>query len=300
MLSSITLIARALAALPHRTRLRLGRSIGWLLARLLRKRRWIIECNLARAFPEHDDAWRKAMTDANFARLGEGALEAIWGWYGDTDHPPHYSINGAEHLDAVLARGQGAILCAGHFTDTEFGVYFVSRHWPIHAVYRPNDDPALDELINRGRLRHVASLIDRESTMTMARTLKQGKILWTAPDQSYHGNASAFLPFFGTRCATNTAVPSLARLGKAAVLPYSVRRHGAERYEVVIQPPLANFPSGDDDADTRRLVQYLEEEIRLAPETYLWGHRRYKDLAPDEPPVYVHPASAARKQDATN
>lgn len=285
MLSLLFILVRLLAALPIRARLGLGRGIGWLLVRLLPKRRRIIDRNLARAFPDWDEVKRRQVTHAHFACLGEGMLEGIWGWAGDTDTPPTYTLKGAEHVEAAMAAGHGVILNAGHFTDMEIGVYFATRHWPVHAVYRPNDNPVLDETINRGRRRHVTSLIDRESTRPMVRVLKRGEVLWTAADQSFHGKQSAFLPFFGTRCATNTAVPTLARLGNAVVLPYFVRRNGTE-YEVIIHPPLPELPSGDDVADTERLTRVLENEIRAVPETYLWGHRRYKDLAPGEPPVY--------------
>jgi len=278
-------LVRLLASLPGGGRLQLGRSIGALLAIFLRRRRHIIDCNLARAFPEHDRTWRRKIIRTHFTRLGEGMLEGIWGWAGDTETPPPYTITGREHVDKALNDGCGVILSAGHFTDMEMGVYFATRHWPVHAVYRPNNNPILDETINRGRRHHVASLIDRESTRQMVRVLRQGEVLWTAADQSYHGKMSAFLPFFGTRCGTNTALPTLARLGNAVILPYFVRRDG-ESYEVIIHQPLPDLPSGDDAADTERLTRVLEEEIRAVPETYLWGHRRYKDLAPGEPPVY--------------
>ncbi|OZB55030.1 MAG: hypothetical protein B7X35_09655 [Halothiobacillus sp. 14-56-357] len=72
------------------------------------------------------------------------------------------------------------------------------------------------------------------------------------------------------------AIPILARMGNAVVLPYYVRRSG-ETYEVIVHPQLENLPSGDDVADTTRLVNVLEEEIRVKPSAYLWGHRRYKN-----------------------
>jgi KDO2-lipid IV(A) lauroyltransferase len=161
----------------------------------------------------------------------------------------------------------------------------MSRPWPLQAIYRPNNNPIIDELINIGRRKHVTRLIDRENTRGMVRALKQGDIIWTAADQSYHGKQSAFIPFFGTRCATNIAIPVLARMGNAVVLPYFIRRTGGH-YEVIIQPPLAGVPSGDDAADTARLVAQLEAEIRHDPSSYLWGHRRYKDLAPGEGSPY--------------
>jgi KDO2-lipid IV(A) lauroyltransferase len=243
--------------------------------------------NLTRAFPTQNAAWRETIIQEHFRRLGADALESLWGWYGKTEPPPAHTIIGAEHIEAALARGQGVILNTGHFSQGEMGVYLAARCWPVHAVYRPNDNPVIDELINTGRRKHVVQLIDRENTRAMVRVLREGGILWTAADQSYHGKTSAWLPFFGVTCTTNTAVPVLARMGRATVLPYYVRRTG-EHYTVIIQPPLDNLPSGDDAADTARLVALLEEEIRAEPSAYLWGHRRYKNQRPSSTPNEVH------------
>lgn len=281
----LSLPLRALALLPQCARLALGRFAGRWVGKRLRKRRAVMKANLTHAFPQRDDAWREQILSQHMERLGEDALESIWGWYGRTRTPPAHTMHGAEHIEAALARGQGVILNAGHFTQGEISVYLAARRWPVHAVYRPNNNPVIDELIHTGRRKHVASLIDRENTRGMIRTLRQGGIIWTAADQSYHGRLSAFIPFFGTRCATNIAVPVLARMGDAVVLPYYARRT-AGRYEVVIQPPLDGLPSGNDTEDTERLVAQLEAEIRREPASYLWGHRRYKDLAPGEQSPY--------------
>ncbi len=265
-----------LARLPQSLRLKIGGAIGRFVGNRIKKRRQIMQHNLSLAFPMHDNAWREMVIRQHFARLGEDATESVWGWYGDTTKPPEHQLIGGEHIDAARARGQGIILNAGHFTQGEVSVYLAARRWPVHAVYRPNDNPIIDELINRGRRKHVVRLIDRENTRAMIRTLKSGGILWTAADQSYHGKQSDYLPFFGIKCATSTAIPALARATHAVVLPYYIRRTGT-RYEVIIHPPLDNLPSSDDSADTARLVAVLEDEIRAEPSAYLWGHRRYKD-----------------------
>jgi len=282
---TLSLLPRLIAALPQRGRLALGRSLGWLMGRLLAKRRRVMRANVAVAFPEWTAAARDELIEDHFRRLGAGICEGFWGWFGNLERVPEYRIVGLEHLEAARAEGRGVILNAAHVTDMELGVYFVSRHAPVHAVYRPNDNLVIDSLIDQGREKHLAGLIDREDTRAMVRALRAGDVVWTAPDQNYHGRTSAFVPFFGLPAATNTAMPILARLGRATILPYHVRRFG-ERYELEIEPPLAGIPSGDDVADTQRLVERLEAEIRRHPALYLWGHRRFKTLPEGIPSPY--------------
>ncbi len=246
-----------------------------------------MRANLAVAFPKWTAAAREATIDEHFTRLGAGICEGFWGWFGNLNRVPEYRIIGLEHLEAARTAGHGVILNAAHVTDMELGVYFVSRHAPVHAVYRPNNNPAIDALIDQGREKHLAGLIHREDTRAMVRALRAGDILWTAPDQNYHGQTSAFIPFFGLPAATNTAMPILARMGRAAILPYHVRRFG-NRYELEIEPPIAGIPSGNEVADTQLLVERLEAEIRRHPAMYLWGHRRFKTLPQGIPSPYGH------------
>ncbi|HER34266.1 MAG: lipid A biosynthesis lauroyl acyltransferase [Halothiobacillaceae bacterium] len=285
---TLSLLPRLIAALPQRGRLALGSGIGWLMARLLKKRRHVMQANLAVAFPDWTKSAREALIDEHFARLGAGICEGFWGWFGNLDRVPDYRILGLEHLQAARAKGQGVILNAAHVTDMELGVYFVSRHAPVHAVYRPNNRAALDALIDQGREKHLAGLIHREDTRAMVRALRAADVVWTAPDQNYHGKTSAFIPFLGLPAATNTAMPMLARMGRAVILPYHVRRFDG-RYELEIEPPLEGVPSGDEVADTGRLVERLEAEIRRHPAMYLWGHRRFKTLPDGVPSPYRRP-----------
>ncbi|MGC8696907.1 MAG: lysophospholipid acyltransferase family protein, partial [Halothiobacillus sp.] len=105
-----------IAKLPQAVRLKLGRFVGRQAGKLIKKRRQIMTQNLSLAFPEKNNAWREAIIRQHFERLGEDAAESFWGWYGNTTLPPEHRIIGAEHIETALARGQGIILNAGHFT----------------------------------------------------------------------------------------------------------------------------------------------------------------------------------------
>jgi KDO2-lipid IV(A) lauroyltransferase len=61
---------------------------------------------------------------------------------------------------------------------------------------------------------------------------------------------------------------------------------GGRGYRVRFLPPLDGFPTDDALADTLRLNQFIEAQIRLNPAQYLWVHKRFKTRPRGEPPLY--------------
>ena len=121
----------------------------------------------------------------------------------------------------------------------------------------------------------------------MVRSLREATPVWYAPDQSFRGKLAAVVPFFGVPCMANTATSTLARLGKAVVLPYFPRRLDDGGYHIAIWPPLEGFPSGDAVRDTEQYHGVLEKAIRLCPDQYYWVHRKYKNLPEGHPDYYA-------------
>ena len=111
----------------------------------------------------------------------------------------------------------------------------------------------------------------------MVRTLKQNLPVWYAPDQSFKGRNSTLAPFFGEPAGTNTATSRLAKISGSDVILFSgYRKPDSSGYRLVLHPPLTDFPSGDVKQDATRINRQIEEAICLAPDQYLWIHRRFK------------------------
>ena len=86
-----------------------------------------------------------------------------------------------------------------------------------------------------------------------------------------------FVPFLGVSdAATITGTATLARVKNTVVLPCYNIRLPQGGYQLIIEPPLQNYPTGDDIADATRSNQVLEAAVRKAPAQYMWLHRRFK------------------------
>jgi KDO2-lipid IV(A) lauroyltransferase len=282
---------RLTAALPIGLALSIHRLIGRIMHGLLRRQRKTVLRNLEICFPELEVSQREALAKRNFEAVGIWFAESAIGWFGSERHVRDslFDVRGLEHLQAALAKGRGVILFTGHFTSIEICGRALKRAMPDFAVmYAPRSNELIDAMQRRGRKRVAHESIPHDSIRMMLRSLKRNAAIWYAPDQYYKGGA--LVPFFHELACTNVATSKLARMTGATVVPMSYRRlDGEARYEVRFHPPLADFPTDDDNADTCRLVQLLEDFIRVCPEQYLWNHRRFKDRPAPLPNLYAKP-----------
>lgn len=199
-------------------------------------------------------------------------------------------VIGAEYASAALAQGKGVILLGAHYTTLEISAALLANLSDVRfsIVYRRHENPVLEYLFQRQRVRSAAQAIARDDMKAMVRALRAGHVVWFAPDQNFGHKHGLFSPFFGVAAATNTATSRLASLTGAAVVPFASRRRRGTLadYEVEFLPALDDFPSDDLQHDIDRLNRLLEAQIRRAPEQYLWIHRRFKDRPPGENNVY--------------
>jgi Kdo2-lipid IVA lauroyltransferase/acyltransferase len=263
--------------LPWRAQMALGRGLGRLSMKVLKSRVRVARRNLELALPEQDERTREHTLEANFESVGCAIFETGMAWFW-----PHWRMRaitrmeGTEHVDAAVARGQGMLLLSAHFLTLELNARQFGLYRPGVGVYRPNTNPVLEYAQVQGRCRSNKYLVDRLNIKGMLKALRQGDALWYAPDHDYGSHASVFVPFFAVeQAATITGTATLARVKKTVTLPCFTLRE-QDGYRLLIQAPMANFPVGDDVQDAIASNNVIEAAIRLAPEQYMWLHRRFK------------------------
>ncbi|MDR0779557.1 MAG: hypothetical protein LBF16_02535 [Pseudomonadales bacterium] len=279
------------ALLPLRPRLWLGARLGDLLFWLGRERRYITRVNIERCFPELSASAQDALVRASFRENGRGLVETACGWIRPAARFKALGrLTGGERVAAALAQGRGVLFLGAHYTTLDFAANLLSHYFPFAVTYRSHKNPLFDAFMLRGRLRNCNGVFDRHDLRGALRHLKQGKILWYAPDQDYGPEQAVYAPFFGHRAATITAGARFAAFNHSPT--FVVRHHRAAatppyHLEMI---PFPDFPSGDDVADATRLNQALEAAIRVNPAQYLWMHKRFKTQAggkPHSPYIFI-------------
>ena len=189
-------------------------------------------------------AARETILAEQFASLGIGVLEMASSWWGSERQLQKLAhIEGLEHLQRAQDRGHGVILLSAHFTTLEIGGRLLSGVAPFHVMYRPHKNAAFESVLRKARTRHFEKAITRGDLRGMLNSLKQNVPVWYAPDQDNGRGQSVFVPFFGISAATITGTSRLARISKAAVVPFfQTRLPGKQGYQLTLYPALEDFP----------------------------------------------------------
>ncbi len=290
---------RGLVMLPWAWQLRLGMALGDLSRYLLPRRRRIVETNVAMAFPSLSPGQRRLLVRESMRNSGIAVFETMFSWWGDERRLRSMArTEGVEHLHRAWKAGRGVILLGGHFTCMMLCGRMLALQLPFHILVKKSRNPLFEALMHHYRRKHYQGVIDSHDLRAMVRALKENRICWYAPDQDFGRKHSVFAPFMGVSTATLTTTARLARLSGAPVLPIAYRRlPGNGGYRITIHPPLAAFPTGDAVEDATRINQIVEQQLREAPEQYLWAHRRFKTRPADEPGPY--PPKRARRRSRT-
>ena len=281
-------LLRLVAWLPFAGIVRLGRLLGAVLRHLPLSFVRTARRNIELCLPELSQQARAQLLDQHFASLGIALLEIPFAWWSKPARLARIvHMQGAEHLHAAQARNRGVILLTAHFTSMEMAGRALLSVAPVGFLYRPPKNAVLAYALKRFRVGYGGHPIPQDDIRAFISALKRNECVWYAPDQAYRKKGAEMVPMFGIPAASNTLTSRLARVTGAVVLPYFVRRlPGTQGYEAVIHPPLENFPSDSPAADTERFNRMIEAQVRLAPEQYLWIHRRFKGLSEDYPDYY--------------
>jgi Kdo2-lipid IVA lauroyltransferase/acyltransferase len=265
--------------LPYPFIYRFGCHIGRLAMRFTKRRARIADRNLELCFPEKSEHQRREMLIKNFESVGMGLMETGMAWFWSDRRIARWTDNiGIEHIRSIQERERGILLIGIHFLTLEMGARMFGLNEPGIGVYRPNDNALIDWLQTRGRLRSNKSMLNRNDLRGMVKALKGGDVVWYAPDHDYGARSSVFVPLFSVeQAATTTGTWLLAKMSGACILPFVPRRKpNGKGYELLILEP--EYDPRLDDAETTAvwMNKIVERCILMAPDQYMWLHRRFK------------------------
>jgi Kdo2-lipid IVA lauroyltransferase/acyltransferase len=270
--------------LPLRLQAAVGSFMGRVFFWLIPERRKVTRINLQKCFPSMDPEKREALARAHFRAFVRAFIEQGNLWWGPRKRIEQMvRLEGAEHL-----RGKKTIVFAPHFVGFEATLARLALEFPVAMMYSRQKDPRFEARLYAGRTRFGGVMYPRQGGIKRGLELiESGTLFYYLPDLDFGPKRSVFVPFFGVPAATVTGLSYLARTTGAAVVPCVTRMlPGGDGYVARLYPPWNDFPSGDDTADARRMMAFIEERAGDMPEQYFWLHKRFKTRPAGEARFY--------------
>lgn len=282
--AAFRLVRGVLALLPASLADRVGSALGTLAGSVLRIRRGVVDRNLARAFPDADPSWRSRVARDSYRHLVREAVATFrMGTMTPRDVLERTTVHG--EFDAMVeagTRGDGALIVTGHIGNWEIGGAAAAvRGIPVDAVALVQANLLFDREIVETRGRLGMRVMPRGSAHRLVlRSLREGRVPALVADQNVR-RGGVFVDFFGIPASTAKGAALFAlRTGAPIFFGVAIRRDGADPHWDVHVERIPVVPTGDLDADVRRVTQThiaaLERWVRRHPEQYFWHHKRWK------------------------
>jgi KDO2-lipid IV(A) lauroyltransferase len=282
-------LLKFLAILPYGLVARFGDGLGWLLYQVPSRRRKIAHTNLKLCFPEWSDKKRDDIAQQHFRHAIRSYIERSVQWFG-SQRKLESLIQVESAVDLSDPNLPPTLFLGLHFVGIEAGSIFLNHSLGRRcgSLYQPMSNPELEAVAKAARGRFGADMASRaDSARVVLRWLRERKPVMLGADMDYGMRNSTFVPFSGVPACTLTAVGRFAKVGRAQVVPFIGEvLPGYKGYRLRVFKPWDHYPTGDDEADARRMNAFLEEQIPKMPEQYYWLHKRFKTRPPGMPSVY--------------
>jgi KDO2-lipid IV(A) lauroyltransferase len=271
--------------LPLRLQAALGNAVGSIFFWLIPERRKVTRINLEKCFPQQSAHERERLARAHFRAFCRAFVEQGNLWWSPRERLRNLvRLEGVEHLKP----GGKTIVFAPHFVGFEATLARLALDYPVAMMYSRQKDPLFEARLLAGRTRFGGVMYPRQGGINRGiELINSGTLYYYLPDLDFGPNRSVFVPFFGVPAATVTGLAYIARTTGAAVVPCVTRiLPGAGGYVARLYPAWNDFPSGDDHADARRMMAFIEERVLEMPEQYFWLHKRFKTRPEGQPRFY--------------
>jgi KDO2-lipid IV(A) lauroyltransferase len=270
-------LAAALACvLPERSVEGVAAVLGWVGARLCRRRRRVVADTLgrvARSVPGSGVA--PGAVDAAFASYARYWLETFR-LRGVTRERLERGtvVRGLTHLKEARCSGRGVVIVTAHLGGWDFGGAWLAAHgYPATVVVETLDSVPLLEWFSRLRSDLGVTVVphDARTLDVLREALADGRIVGLVCDRDL-GRRGVEVGLFGDMTTLPAGPARLALEADVPVIPAAVYFRPDGGHEAVIRPPIQVPRSGDFRADVSSLTQAIatELEVVIAAEPTQW------------------------------
>ncbi len=257
--------------------------IGLMWFDVLRIRRDVAIKNIKRVFPEKSDKEATQMARKSLFHMGLTLTEFfsmpfLW----KDDFRSMYEVDGEEKFREAFEKNNGVFVLSMHLGNGDLGTAaLASWGYPMHIISKVFQSKWLNNLWFSSReAKGVHFIPPRKSTYEILKALKKNHAVVFVLDQ-YTGPPNGILTeFFGKETGTAVGLALFAQRSQAPVVPMFTVRTGKKKHKIYVFDPI-EFEEKENKEETMRFMtekynRVVEKAILMAPEQWMWVHRRWK------------------------
>ncbi len=271
-----------ISILPFRLLYAFSDGLYIIIYKLVGYRKKVVQDNLRLVFPEKPDTEIKDITEKFYHHFCDMMVEAIKSLtISEKEMKEHFTFTNLDLIHDLEKQSRSIALMCGHYGSWEW--IFIMQKYVSHkgyAVYSRLSNKYFDALVKRIRAKYDSTLITTKETipvLTKSKLKGELTINGFVSDQSpMVQKAFYWNEFMGIKVPIHTGAEMLAKRLDMSVVFFRVKRLKRGYYETTFEL-LAQNPNDYPNYDiTDIFTRKLEEQIKEAPQYYLWTHRRWK------------------------
>ena len=254
----------------------------FILYHVISYRKKTVMYNLKLVFPKKTDTERKNIAKLFYSHLCDIILESLKSINIKIDDmKDRFKFTNIEVVKDLEKRNKSINMMCAHYNSWEW--IFILQEYTSHktiGIYKKLNNKYFDRLVKKSRARYNTFLVTTKESISVLKQNKENGLLTIngfAADQSpkldkaYHWNK-----FLGVKVPVHTGAEMLAKKLDIPVVFFSVNKIKRGFYEATFKT-ITETPNDFKDYEiTDKFFKLVENQIKQAPQYYLWTHKRWK------------------------
>jgi len=253
-----------------------------LIYHIIGYRKKTVAYNLNLVFPDKSEKEIKRITKAFYHHLCDMILESIKSMtISEAEMKKRFTFSNVELINDLEKQNKSIALMCAHYGSWEW-IFILQSYVEAkgYAVYKRLANKHFDKLVRGIRAKYNSYLITTKETVpTLIKAKRAGELTINGfvSDQSPKvGKAFHWNEFMGIKVPMYTGAEILAKRLDMAVVFFSVKRIKRGYYETTFTTITEAPKTFDDYEITDLFFKMVEQQIKEAPQYYLWTHKRWK------------------------
>lgn len=275
------LVILPISYLPFFLLYRLSDFAFFMMYRVIGYRKKVVMMNIKNSFPNKSDKEHNLIAKQFYKHFCDLVLESIKGFtISKKQLNKRFKMHRDELISDLYQKGKDVVFVGGHYNNWEILALGIAMQmeYTIVGVYKPLSDKYINDKMKKSRERFGMILAPMKLVKRyMEKDYGNPKGVIFAIDQSPHNKNKAYWTEF---------------LNQDTAMFYGAEKYAKEYNLPVVYTVINKVKRGHYEATSRLVTeepntmaygeiiktanQFLEEDIRKAPQYWLWTHRRWK------------------------